>query len=294
MVTEWKNLRILGKGTYGVVYLAVLVAPQEVNGEVIAVKSSRPNMFHSLKTEESILQLFFGCKEIVQCFWSESTLENGHLTCNLLMEYAPYGSLRGLIKDIPLLESEARVYTRMLLRGLSRIHQAGVVHCDLKSDNILLFPSSENGARYQVKIADFGLSKTKGENFNADFWKIKFRGTPHYMSPESVMGQIDTPLDIWSLGCIVLEMITGLRPWWNIGSNDHIMFKLAFLKEAPKLHNGLSQDCKDFLSKCFVKDPTERWNATMLLNHPFLSTKYDMSKDYKDYLFNPSFISYDD
>ncbi|XP_020231789.1 mitogen-activated protein kinase kinase kinase 17-like [Cajanus cajan] len=271
MFTEWKKIRVLGEGSYGTVSLASTILPEGVQGVLIAVKSSKPHGVKSLQKEEAILELFYGCKEIVQCIWGLPTMENGRYIYNLLMEYAPLGSLGNLIKKRKsLLESEVQVYTRMLLKGLSIIHQYGVVHCDLKPDNVLLFPNHEHGG-YQLKISDFGLSKTKDEVFDADSWKIKFRGTPYYMSPESVMGQIEAPLDIWSLGCMVIEMLTGLPAWHHVPTTRDLMFKLAFLKEAPPLPSNLSPLCGDFLNKCFVKDPNQRWTANMLLNHPFVS-----------------------
>lgn len=286
-MAAWKKLAILGKGSYATVYLATVALPQECNEKVVAVKSSSPFSFSiaSMQKEKRILDSFLGCKEILQCYFDQFTVERNYVTYNLFMECAPYGSLLGLVnKKGPISDSEVRVYTRMLLKGLSCIHRKGVVHCDLKPDNILLFPSSDDHARYQLKIADFGLSKTR-EDANAEYGKVKFRGTPFYMSPESIVGQIEPALDIWSLGCIVIEMITGFRAWKNLRTQKEIMFKLVVLQEAPEIPNGLSWDCKNFLSKCFVKDPRQRWTATMLLNHPFLYPTC--------YMRSSSFFSYD-
>ena len=72
------------------------------------------------------------------------------------------------------------------------------------------------------------------------------------------------------------------------------MFKLGFLKEAPKIPNGLSKDCKDSLSKCFMKNPGERWTANMLLNHPFLLPTYDIFIGYKGFgMTSTSFFSFE-
>ncbi|KAK7307349.1 hypothetical protein VNO77_40323 [Canavalia gladiata] len=274
----WERIRILGQGSYAVVYLVTSIDPQEWNRKVLAVKTSMPFPIASLvlQKEQRIMESFIGCEEILQCYFGQFSMEKNHRTYNLFMEFAPHGSLGDLLKGRPLLESEVKIYTHMLLKGLSCIHEIGVVHCDLKPVNILLFPSPKKGAGYQLKIADFGLAKTREELINADSWKIKFRGTPFYMSPESVMGHIETSLDIWSLGCIVIEMITGLRAWRNLYTKEDVMFQLAFLKEAPKIPDELNEDCKDFLSKCFLKDPTQRWSAEMLLNHPFLDPMHNI------------------
>ncbi|XP_061349011.1 mitogen-activated protein kinase kinase kinase 20-like [Gastrolobium bilobum] len=277
---EWEELKKLKKGSNADIYLAVITAPQEWKENVVIMKSSRPYSMESLQKEEKIMRSFIGCEEIHQCSFSQFTEEKGKLIYNLSMECALFGSMGDLIRKRALLESEVRVYTRMLLKGLSLIHKSGIVHCDLNPDNILLFPSCNDEASYKVKIANFGLSKTKEETIKD---KIKFRGTPFYMSPESVMGEIETPLDIWSLGCTVIEMVTGLPIWSNLGSKADLMFKLAFLKEAPEIPDGISHECKDFLSKCFIKDPSKRWSANMLLNHPFLFAPYDMFRGYESF-----------
>ncbi|CAJ1947754.1 unnamed protein product [Sphenostylis stenocarpa] len=278
-MANWKKLEIIGNGSYATVYLAAVMFPQEEsNWKVTAVKSSRPfpYSFASLRKEKKILELFIGCKEILQCFFYTYTIERGFSIYNLFMEFAPYGSLADLIRKGPLPEKEVILCTHMLLKGLSCIHGKGIVHCDLKPDNILLFPSSEDPTKFQLKISDFGLSKIRGER-NADFGQIKFRGTPFYMSPESLVGLLEASLDIWSLGCIVIEMITGFPAWRDLETRDDLMFKLAFLQEAPEIPYELDWDCKSFLRKCFMKDPRQRWTATMLLTHPFMQKEYPTS-----------------
>ena len=289
-MAEWKKLRVLGNGSYAVVYLASLILSKEHNSKVVAVKTSNPLSFSliALQKKRKILELFRGCQEIIQCYFCQYTIENNSIIYNLFMEFAPYGSLGDLIRKGPLPNKEVITYTHMLLKGLCCIHKEEVVHCDLKPDNILLFPSSDGHAKYQLKIADFGLSKTR-EDTNADLGEIKFRGTPFYMSPESVVGLMGTPLDIWSLGCIVIEMITGSQPWRNIQTTEELTWKLAFLQESPNIPDELNWECKNFLSKCFVKNPKERWTATMLLDHPFIQKVYPTSS-----IYNPSsFFSYD-
>ncbi|XP_020963619.1 mitogen-activated protein kinase 13-like [Arachis ipaensis] len=102
----------------------------------------------------------------------------------------------------------------MSVKGLSHIHRKGLVHCDLKPENILVFPSLDKEiANYQLKITDFELSKTKEEEADVELWKSKPRGMLSYLSPEAFSGHIDAPIDIWALGCIVIEMLTGLPAW---------------------------------------------------------------------------------
>ncbi|XP_047159975.1 mitogen-activated protein kinase kinase kinase 20-like [Vigna umbellata] len=239
-MAEWKKLRVFGEGSYGTVYLVLLRSIEEQNPKIslLALKTSSS---YSMLREKKVFELLRGCEGIVQCYYYKCIVERGYLTYNLFMEYAPHGSLGNLIKTKLLSDKEVIVYTHMLLKGLSCMHEKGIVHCDLKPDNILLFPSWDDRTKYQLKISDFGLSKTS-EEANADLGEIKFRGTPYYMSPES----------------------------------------LAFFNEAPKIPDELSYDCKDFLKKCLINDPQQRWTAKMLLDHPFIQKEYPTSLARRD------------
>ncbi|KAB1226552.1 Serine/threonine-protein kinase BCK1/SLK1/SSP31 [Morella rubra] len=229
--------RVLGKGSYGTVYLA-----ESIDGTLIppiAIKSCLLQKSVSLHLEERSLIRLHGCPGIVQCFGSYLSFENGAVFYNLLLEYAARGSLWDLIQNGPTLcERDVQRYTGMILRGLTSMHLSGMVHCDLKPSNILVFPGSQEGFKHdQLKIADFGLVKEVGFlNECEDHWKFRFRGTPNYMSPESVArGQIGPALDVWSLGCIVVEMLTGKPAWWpRCQDIETLMYRLARLKESPK------------------------------------------------------------
>lgn len=265
---EWKKRCVLGEGTYGTVYLA---EPTDPTAPPIAVKSCPIAASFSLLLEERVLAQLRGCPEIVSYLGSTLTVEDGTGLYNLLLEYAAGGTLEDLIKKGPgLREWDTRRYVRMILRGLCSVHGKGIVHCDLKPSNILVFPGVNDD---RLKIADFGLAK-EGRDYKEEigFWRFNFRGTPFYMSPESVaLGEIGAPLDIWSLGCILVEMVTGKPALWKYRNLNDQKFRLAIAQQSPEIPEGLSEDGKDFLRKCFAMDPNERWTAQMLLNHPFVS-----------------------
>ncbi|XLS63303.1 hypothetical protein HN51_017531 [Arachis hypogaea] len=257
---QWKKVEVLGAGSYGTVSLAILVDEQNRFHSFIAVKSSIPRLAFSLEKEEQIFKSLWegesgGCQEIIECFGTEITVEHGHQFYNLFLEYAPYGSLADLIHKKPLPETEVSVYARMIVKGLSHIHRKGIVHCDLKPENILVFPSLDKEiANYQLKIADFGLSKTKEEKADVELWKSKPRGTPSYLSPEAFSGHIDAPMDIWALGCIVIEMLTGLPAW---GESPLLIEELRYLVEHHELSPRKPQGIDDpFL---FMTSNFDRW-----------------------------------
>jgi serine/threonine protein kinase len=89
------------------------------------------------------------------------------------------------------------------------------------------------------------------------------------MSPESfLVGEIKSCLDIWSLGCVVVEMISGRPAWDCTGGMDDLVIQIA--TESPNIPETMPKIGKDFLRRCFAWDPTERWTVEMLLSHPFL------------------------
>ncbi|TXG69222.1 hypothetical protein EZV62_004157 [Acer yangbiense] len=272
----WVKVRVLGKGSYGVVTLAV--NSEDPSLPSIAVKSSRLEDSHSLKSlekEKRILDHLYGSPHILAFLADTVSFDDqlGGLAYDLFLEYAPGGSLSDLIKKrggrLP--EHEVQDYTRMILKGLCGVHKNGYVHCDLKPDNILVLPL-QDGTNY-LKIADFGLAKEPGEEKQyGDYFRFRFRGTPLYMSPESFLfGEIEWGLDIWSLGCVVVEMLTGKHAMRWVGDvHRNLESGCAFVMQQPNVPEYMSNLGKDFLTSCFARNPRERWTAEMLLSHPYL------------------------
>ncbi|CAH2059936.1 unnamed protein product [Thlaspi arvense] len=201
------------------------------------------------------------------------------------LEYAAGGTLSNFIHFIhrhngKLPDSVIKDFTRMTLQGLVSVHHRGYVHCDLKPDNLLLFPCYDKDmwdCSYELKIADFWLSLMAGEE-ESDCWKIDspFVGTPVYMSPESVDdGTVEKALDLWSLGCIVLEMYTGRHPWFGVNLND--LQGLLADGNAPEIPETVPLDATQFLEKCFAIKPKDRGSASELLLHPFLIREMNMA-----------------
>lgn len=99
-----------------------------------------------------------------------------------------------------------------------------------------------------------------------------------YMAPEMVAGgEQESPADIWALGCLVTEMATGTPAWREIDFGGLLM-RIGVGEEVPEIPGRLSAEGKDFVGKCFLKDPRQRWTAEMLLNHPFVANHDDDSE----------------
>ncbi|GJM85254.1 hypothetical protein PR202_ga01689 [Eleusine coracana subsp. coracana] len=98
-----------------------------------------------------------------------------------------------------------------------------------------------------------------------------FRGSPYWMAPEVIRNKkgYSLEVDIWSLGCTIIEMGTGRHPWHQY-ADVAAMFKIAYSKDVPEIPECFSKEGKDFLSLCLKRDPAQRPSATQLLGHPFL------------------------
>lgn len=262
----------MGHGSFATVNLAV---PRSKSGGILplmAVKSCGFSQSSSLMKEKSILDELKDCPEVIRCFGESFSYENGEKLYNVLLEYAPGGTLADKLKnyaDRRLPESQVRRCTKALLRGIHYIHKLGYVHCDIKLQNILL------GSKGVVKVADFGLAKKAGGGVSA----CELRGTPLYMSPEMVYsGEQGPPADIWAVGCVVAEMATG-SPAWRCSNVTGLLFRIGIGEEVPEVPGNLSEEGKDFVRRCFVKNPINRWTAEMLLNHPFIADGQDLDDD---------------
>ncbi|CAA7035845.1 unnamed protein product [Microthlaspi erraticum] len=267
---EWIRRETIGHGSFSTVSLATTSGSSTAFPTLIAVKSSGVVCSAALRSERDVLDDLGDCSEIVRCFGEGRTVENGEEIYNLFLEYASGGNLGDRVKKSgeALPEFEVRRFTRSIVKGLRHIHDNGFCHCDVKLENVLVFGDGD------VKISDFGLAKRRSEI--GEEIRVEIRGTPLYMAPESVnRGEFESPADIWALGCSVVEMSSGKTAWCleegGITNAMSLMVRIGSGEEVPRIPVELSEEGKDFVRKCFVKNPAERWTAQMLLDHPFLA-----------------------
>jgi len=122
------------------------------------------------------------------------------------MEYLESGSLASLVKKFKVSENMAAYYTHQVLQGLCFLHEQGVIHRDIKGDNVLLTKTSA------VKLADFGVS----QNLN-QVQLDEVVGSTYWMAPEIItLSGASYSSDIWSVGCMVIEMLTGKPPYYSL------------------------------------------------------------------------------
>lgn len=269
---NWMKGDLIGEGSFGSVYLAL----HAITGELMAVKQVElPNvakgtesdkkktaMIAALKQEITLLQ---GLRHphIVQYLGTSSDEE--HL--NIFLEYVPGGSIAGMLKQYNTFqEALVRNFTRQILEGLSYLHSRNIIHRDIKGANILV---DNRGA---VKISDFGVSKKA--NFNgmnqAPGTRTSLQGSVFWMAPEVVRqsGQ-SIKSDIWSVGCLVVEMFTGSRPFPSM-TTLQTLFAVGSNNEKPTIPEHASDEAKRFMDLTFEADHEKRPGADELLREKFL------------------------
>jgi serine/threonine protein kinase len=183
----------------------------------------------------------------------------------LVLELVDGQTLAGRIAKGPLPMKDAIRIARDVAAALDAAHTAGIVHRDLKPANVMLTRGGD------VKVLDFGIAKAvdtdrDGENTGATTLTDAATlpgivlGTPAYMSPEQARGQgVDKRTDLWALGCVLFEMLTGKRTFAGATSPDTLGLVLGGEPDWPALPDDTPQRIRHLLRRCLTKDVRERW-----------------------------------
>ncbi|KAK4639410.1 ATP binding [Podospora bellae-mahoneyi] len=274
--SKWMKGALIGQGSFGCVYLAL----HAVTGELLAVKqvetpspgansqsdARKKSMIEALKREISLLR-DLRHPNIVQYLGCGSSAEY----LNIFLEYVPGGSVQTMLNSYGALpEPLVRSFVKQILNGLSYLHNMDIIHRDIKGANILV---DNKGT---IKISDFGISKKleatnilNGANNNKH--RPSLQGSVFWMAPEVVKQTSYTrKADIWSLGCLVVEMFTGTHPFPDCTQLQAI-FKIGGAKATPTIPEHASEEAKQFLGQTFEIDHNKRPSADDLMLSPFLT-----------------------
>ncbi|KAI0320445.1 kinase [Amylostereum chailletii] len=286
---RWQQVRFIGAGAFGSVYSAVnldsgsLMAVKEIKFQELA---GMPSLYSQIRDELRVMEMLHH-PNVVEYYGIEVHRDKVYI----FEEYCKGGSLatlleHGRIED----EGIIQVYTMQMLEGLAYLHSRGIVHRDIKPDNILL---DHLGV---IKFVDFGAAKILAKNQRSIQQRSRrgfaqggaetapadklgmnnsLTGTPMYMSPEVIKndkrGRYGA-MDVWSLGCVVLEFATGKKPWSNLDNEWAIMFHIGVATQHPPLPepDQLSELGIHFIKQCLTVDPMHRPSAVELQDHPWM------------------------
>jgi eukaryotic-like serine/threonine-protein kinase len=178
----------------------------------------------------------------------------------IVMAYYGGETLRQVIERGPLAIDEALGYGVQVAEGLSRAHEAGIIHRDIKPANLMVT------SRGQVKILDFGVAKMADDDPSGEGARL---GTVAYMSPEQTRGRaVDHRTDLWSLGVVMYEMLTGVRPF-TADADEALVHCIRHDEPEPLrvLRPEVSPEIADVIRRCLARDPGGRYpSAEQLLD----------------------------
>ncbi|XP_011302780.1 mitogen-activated protein kinase kinase kinase 4 isoform X2 [Fopius arisanus] len=271
----WQRGIKIGQGRFGKVYTVV----NNQTGELLAMKevALQPGDHRAVRRLVEELQIFEGIqhRHLVRYYGIEIQREE----MLLFMEFCAEGTLESLVagsgNGLP--EIFVRKYTHQLLLAVSVLHNHGIVHRDIKTANIFLTDQGNC-----LKLGDFGCAVQIKAHTTMPGELQGFVGTQAYMAPEVFMktesGGHGRAADVWSVGCCVVEMASGKRPWAEFDSNYQIMFKVG-MGESPTPPKHLCVEGVDLATRCLTHDPKKRPTANSLLSHPFARNYDDVNVD---------------
>ncbi|KAG7037059.1 putative serine/threonine protein kinase IREH1 [Cucurbita argyrosperma subsp. argyrosperma] len=281
-IDDFEIIKPISRGAFGRVFLA----KKRTTGDLFAIKvlkkadMIRKNAVESILAERDIL-ISVRNPFVVRFFYSFTCRENLYL----VMEYLNGGDLYSLLRNLGCLDEEvARVYIAEVVLALEYLHSLGVVHRDLKPDNLLI---AHDG---HIKLTDFGLSKVGLINSTDDLSgpvvsgitlhgydeptmsasehqqerrkKRSAVGTPDYLAPEILLGTgHGATADWWSVGIILFELIVGIPPF-NAEHPQTIFDNILNRKIPwPQIPEEMSHDAQDLIDRLLTEDPHQRLGA---------------------------------
>ncbi|XP_072129803.1 microtubule-associated serine/threonine-protein kinase 2 isoform X5 [Mobula birostris] len=276
---DFENLKLISNGAYGAVHL---VRHKETRQRFAMKKINKQNLILRNQIQQAFVErdilTFAENPFVVSMFCSFETKR--HLC--MVIEYVEGGDCATLLKNIGALPVEmARMYFAETVLALEYLHNYGVVHRDLKPDNLLITSMGH------IKLTDFGLSKIglmslttnlyEGhiEKDAREFLDKQVCGTPEYIAPEVILRQgYGKPVDWWAMGIILYEFLVGCVPFF--GDTPEELFGQVISDQIawPDGEEALPPDAEDLISKLLRQNPLERLgtgSAYEVKQHRFFS-----------------------
>ena len=303
----YKYGRLIGQGAFGKVNLGLNV----LTGRVVAIKSFNKSNLNSnsenmkkIKYETNLMKKLNhpNITKILELFEDKEYIL-------IIMEYINGGNLFSFLKKHrKVSEKTAKLLYRQIILGIKYMHEQGIVHRDIKLENILIDLNNN------IKICDFGIGRVLSSPDQPLFDQC---GTPMYIAPEILLcskekGYKGFPVDIWSSGIVLYILLSGTLPFSFKNSstsisesseskisddNNNTELQYSIINKEPKQIENISKEAEDLLYKILKKNPEKRITCEEILNHPWMkgisdSNKYHLftkaeisvlSKTYVDY-----------
>ncbi|XP_074667151.1 mitogen-activated protein kinase kinase kinase 1-like isoform X1 [Strix aluco] len=271
---EWLKGQQIGLGAFSSCYQA-----QDVRtGTLMAVKqvmyvrntsSEQEEVVEALR-EEIRMMSHLNHPNIIRMLGATCEKNN----YNLFIEWMAGGSVAHLLSKYGAFKESVIInYTDQLLRGLSYLHENQIIHRDVKGANLLI-----DSTGHRLRIADFGAAaRLASKGTGAGEFQGQLLGTIAFMAPEVLRGQqYGRSCDVWSVGCVVIEMACAKPPWNAEKHSNHLalIFKIASATTAPSIPSHLSPGLRDVTLRCLELQPQDRPPSRELLKHPVFCTTW--------------------
>jgi serine/threonine-protein kinase len=244
--SNYKILDLIGQGQFGRVFAAVELK----SGALVALKELKTKQ---LSTSSFLRELTFLVTldhfNLVTC----KALEHGHDRRYIVMDYCEGGTLRSFLNNSPAISlNQSLKLVIDILSGLKYAHEKGIIHRDIKPENILLKTSDRS---YTAHIADFGIAKLKQEIESQNI--LGNTGSPAYMAPEQFYGEYSYNCDLYGVGIILYELVTGNRPFSGMPKE----LVAAHLSQPVTISSDIPLLLRLAISKSLEKLPSRRYQT---------------------------------
>ena len=259
-IAGYRLLSLVTRGGMAVVYLAEdLRLGRKVALKILAAELAEDDDFRTRFLRESRIAASIDHPNVIPIY--DAGEANGHLY--IAMRHVADTDLRGLLRSEPVLEiNRATSIASQTAGALGAAHERDLVHRDVKPANVLLIRRTTAGSLDHVYLSDFGLAKHT-KSVSGLTATGHFMGTVNYAAPEQVEGkQVDGRTDIYALGCVLFECLTGRPPFHK---EEGVAVIMAHLREPAPTVSSLRPDCPPALdrvvAKTLAKSPDDRFQT---------------------------------
>ena len=242
----------LGCGGEGAVYRAdEVILDEPVRSVAVKLRFKEDDNLEQQKRQIKII-LNISHPHLIRCFTAGQCKLKDYELVYLVMEQ---GDPKTLDKCLPLSKEETREVVQSIGSVLVYLHDQNIAHRDVKPENVLRVDE-------QWKLSDFGTLREDVQSQGVLTSPLNIRGTPGYAPPESYDGKIFLAWDVWSLGAMIVEILTG-NPAFSGNTTQHL--QTSVIRAEPQLTQSLPAPFDEIVRGCFIKDPDERWTAEQVL-----------------------------